>query len=472
MKQIFCKFPNGECKKFGSATEAARYFNVSQTSMQSWLKGKSKPMVNTKAYQCTFQYMEVDNNLVDVQYITDEKTKGIKNCVENIITYLVINYDAFQYNEMTDMLEVDGKPITDKFIDDLCVKMEKSIQINNDKKTRQAITNLCLQSSYHPLKEKIESFEWDGTPRIEEFFIKFVGAHDTPLNRFYTKCWFKAAIKRLYEPGCMWDSMIILYDKTGGTGKTKIFERLGMGYSTKDPDVSTKDSINVMNNAWIVNFDELSVFDKKGMNMLKNFITTRFEVNRLAYARYAEKFDRHCIFCGTTNEQYFLRDYTSERERRFWVINCSGTPRDDKWWKENLPDEYIEQLWAEAKRWYDEDPNVDTSMSIQLKDDERLVQLSHKSSGKDPEFEIMLREALDNKYSKMALEHFNLFKKEIFSPEIDNSRIFSLDKIEVKKLAAVFRKAENYTEIVIASLGGWLIRDGYAIRTSQYQMEL
>ena len=72
----------------------------------------------------------------------------------------------------------------------------------------------------------------------------------------------------------------------------------------------------------------------------------------------------------------------------------------------------------------------------------------------------------------MALEHFNSFKKEIFSPEIDNSRVFSLDKIEVKKLAAVFRKAENYTEIVIASLGGWLIRDGYAIRTSQYQMEL
>lgn len=473
MKKVLCTYPNGETKKFSSKRAIAKEFKVTNQTAYNWMKGTSKPPSTSSAYGCTFTVVDDDSfdESVDFQYEQD-KNGHILPTANNIIGYLQIHFDSFTYNELTDSLEVNGTPITDKFIDNLCVEMDKSIGINNDKKVRQCITSLCLQDTYHPLKEKIEENIWDGTPRAEEFFIKFLGAHDTPLNRFYTRCWFKAAIKRLYEPGCMWDHMLILYDRTGGTGKTKIFERLSLGFWASDVDVSNKDSISVMNHAWIVNFDELARFDKKGMNTLKTFITTRSEVNRLAYERYAKDYKRHCIFCGTTNEDFFLRDYTSERERRFWIVNCSGERKDDEWWKKNLPDSYIDQVWAEVKYWYDEDPNIDTSMSLALQDDERLIQAAHKSFGNDPEFEVQLKQALDGQYSQLAMNNFNTFKKEVFATDYDSSRVIPINRIEVKQVAALFKKAENYTAAVILHLGGWIIRDGFAIRSTQYEMSI
>lgn len=469
MKQIILQHPNGETQKFSSVADTARKFNVSQQTVLNWLAGKTKP--NRNLAGCKFKYLEGDYEAQEVRYEAGKDGKILPTS-ENICTWLKINFDTFALNEWTGMLEINGKPIDDKLIDVICVEMDKTIGVNNDKKTRQCITSLCLQEKYNPLKDLIESFEWDGEERAETFFIDFLGAHDTPLNRFYTRCWLKAAIKRLYEPGCMWDHMIILYDKTGGTGKTKIFERLSLGYWTTDVDVSNKDAINVMNNAWLINFDELARFDKKGMNTLKTFITTRSETNRLAYARYAETYQRHCIFCGTTNEEYFLRDYTSDRERRFWVVNCNGTRKDDKWWKEHLPNEYIEQVWAEVKSWYDTDPNIDTGMTVSLQDDERMVQYGHKSIGNDPEFIVLMEQTLNGKYSSQAMDNFNLFKKEVFSTEVNSDRVIPLEKIQVKKLAAIFKKPESYTAAVVASFKGWLIRDGWAIKTNQYEMHI
>lgn len=459
--------PEGEMRKFESAAEVARVCHTSTNTITNWLKGKSLPNGAWKNYE--FTYFEGEQF---TDYETDQKGK-ITPSSKNIKNWLKIHFDDFASNEWTGMLEIDGTPISDEQLDVICVKMEDEIGINNDKKTRQCITDLCLENPYHPVKDRIESLEWDGKPRAESIFIDFIGAHDNELNRFYTRCWLKAAIKRLYEPGCMWDSMIILYDTTGGTGKTKILERLSLGYYAQDPDVGNKDAINIMNTAWLINFDELNRFDKKSMNELKTFLTVRAEVNRLAYARYAKEYKRHCIFCGTTNEEYFLRDYTSlDRERRFWIINCSGTRKPDGWWSQNLPEEYINQVWAEVKHWYDEDPNISTNMSLQLQDDERMVQMAHKSYNNDPEFVILVKQVLSSRYSKNALENYNAFKKEVYSTETDSARVIALDKIEVKKIAAVLKKPENYTALTIANLGGWIIRDGFAVRSNQYELDV
>lgn len=468
MKKVLMTSPNGETRKFESAAEAARLCNVSKTTIQNWLKGQSLPVGQWKDYE--FTYFEGES-VQEFSYEVDKKGQ-IASSAKNIMNWLKIHFDDFALNEWTGVLEIDGKPIEDELVDQICIDMENEIGVNNDKKTRQSITKLCLENTYHPVKEKIESLIWDGKPRAERLFIDFIGAHDNDLNKFYTKCWLKAAIKRLYEPGCMWDNMIILYDKTGGTGKTKILERLSLGYYAQDPDVGNKDSINVMNNAWIINFDELARFDKKSMNSLKTFITVRSEINRLAYARYAKEYKRHCIFCGTTNEEYFLRDYTSDRERRFWVVNCSGMRRPGSWWKENLTDDYIDQVWAEVKYWYDEDKDIQSDMSLQLQDDERMIQMAHKSYGNDPEFVMMIKQTLNSKYSKYALDNFNAFKREVYATDLSDDRIFNLDKIEVKKVAAVLKKAENYTALVIANIGGWIIRDGWAIKTNQYELSL
>lgn len=458
MHQIAYTNANGDRKVFNSVSEAARAFDTTTRTIYNWINHPEKATRLEKGAK--FCYLEEAEAVV---FQEDKNGKPIANEV-NIERWLNANYDSFAFNELTSSIEINGTSLDDKMIDDICVRMGKTVGINNDKKTRQVITYLGLQNSYNPLKEEIESYQWDGKPRAETFFIDFLGAHDTPLNRFYTRCWLKAAIKRLYEPGCMWDNMIILYDKTGGTGKTKILQRLSLGYYAQDPEVGSKDAIGVMNKAWIINFDELARFDKKGMNSLKTFITATSDVDRLAYARYTENFNRHIVFAGTTNEEYFLRDYTSDRERRFWVVNCSGERKDDNWWREHLPNSYIRQVWAEVYSWYKEDPDIDNRMSIELQDDEQFVQTGHKSLGKDPEFQVQLEEGLNSKYSADALTKYSLFKREIFSADGPYDRIHPLNKVQLKWLAGAFKKQEDYTASAVMSLGGWVIRDGWVIR--------
>lgn len=470
-KSILITDKKGIVVKKKSIAEAADYLNVSKQSLNNWLNGSNEPQGRLKGYDFKFIEEMESGDMRDYEGYDLDKRSGMPlPTTKNIKRWLVLNNNTFAYNELTDNLEVDNNPIDDFLVDRMCVRMEEEIGINNDKKLKQSITDLCIPNSYNPLKKKIESFEWDGEERAEMFFIKFLGALDTPLNRKYSKCWLKAAIKRLYEPGCMWDQMLILYDRTGGTGKTKIFERLSLDNYAMNIDVSSKDGISVMNTAWIINFDELARFDKKDMNTLKTFITTRVDVNRLAYARYAKEFKRHCVFCGTTNEQYFLRDYTSERERRFWIMNCNGVRRDDKWWKENLPDSYIHQVWAEVKHWYDEDPEIE-GLTCREKDEEIMVQKGHKSFNRDAKTMQAVRSILESKYSVTALNNFKIFKKEVVSLDIQDNQIKDLEKVDLGWISAIINHPEDYISAIVLSIPGWLVRDGYAVKTGQVGLE-
>lgn len=465
MKKILIT-KNGDQKKYRSIREAAIDLNVSQRVLTRWINGETTPYFFKNF---SFKYVE-DDTLTEVKFELD-KNGNPKNNIQNIKLYLLTKYNLFCFNELSQTLEINNTLISDEMLADICVKMEEEIGINNEHKTEQAITNLCLENRYNPILEKLDNLEWDGTKRAETFFIDFVGAHDTPLNRYYTRNWLKGAIKRAYEPGCMWDHMLILQDKAGGTGKTKVFERLAVGFYAQDPDVGNKDAINIMNYAWIINLDELARFDSKEMNLLKTFITTRKDTNRLAYAKFAKEFKRHCIFCGTTNDQYFLRDYTGNVERRFWIVNCSGTRKNTKWWKDNLTDYYIDQVWAEVKEWYLADNEIEP-MSVDLQNDEIFIQQGHKSFGKDTDFLEQLDAALNAKYSKDALENYNVFKKEVFNADYNFDRIYPIEEISLRKLAGVFKKTEDYIGKAIISLNkDWIIRDGKIVKYNK-QKEL
>lgn len=470
MNTILVTDEKGKVTKYRNQNEAAIALGVHKETIKNWINGVPPKGKGFRDWKVTVVEDEGNSMTGKDGYQLGKDGQALPN-EYNIRKWLVLHCDSFEYNELTDNLEVNGKPIDDLMMDVICVNMEHEIGVNNDKKTRQVITTLCLKNTYNPLKKKIEKVKWDGVERAERFFIDFLGAHDIPLNHKYSKCWFKAAIKRLYEPGCMWDQMLILFDRAGGTGKTKIFERLSLGYNALNVDVTNKDAINVMNTAWIVNFDELARFDKKDMNSLKTFITTSSDINRLAYARYAKDFKRHCVFCGTTNDQYFLRDYTSDRERRFWIMNCNGKRRNGEEWKKILPDSYILQLWAEVKHWYDEDTNIE-GLTVEEQDMELLVQMAHKSFGNKPEDRLIIETVLDGKYSQLALENYLVFKKEALSVEMDSSRINSIEKVKLSWLAGCIKQTEDYVAAIVLSVGGWIIRDGVAIKTNQYELSL
>lgn len=478
MKAVLVNQTQTGPRKFKSAKAAADALNVSTQTIKTWCNGENIPR---------------DKDIIDIQWVDDntdseaysqyqiDKHGRYMANASNIETWLEIHYhNRFSLNEWTDNLELDGEPVNDRLIDHICIDMDKDIGINNDRLVRQGITGMCEKIKYHPIKDKIESIKWDGTSRLDDFFIKYLGAKDTSLNRKYTRYWFMGGIKRLYQPGSMWDHMIILFDTNGGTGKTKIFERISFGHHAISPDIQNKDIINVMNQSWIVNFDELAQFDKRDMNALKTFITTRTDTNRLAYARYSKTYKRHCIFCGTTNDRFFLRDYTSPyAERRFWILECAGQKRTVKEWNRILPDSYILQVWAEALAAYREDPDFICDFTLQEKEDEKNIQANHKSFGNDPKVLARVDSILNRKYSKLASEDFDTFDKEAspskYGHSIDNyTQVSRLDKISILWIAATLDRCSiDYVKgIITHHVRGWRVDGDYAVRDTQLSLAI
>lgn len=297
----------------------------------------------------------------------------------------------FSYNEFTQYETFDGELIKDFNISAWRILMEEEIGFESKDKVETAVQYLTHQNSYNPFKEAIEELVWDGTERLERFFIDTIGGEDTQLTRSETRKWFYALINRLYDPGCAFDSMIITYDSTQGTGKSKVVENLveclglSYGYSTSITcDNRDKDNVDKLNKTWIVGIDEMNDFLKKTPEQTKQFLAQRTDQARLSYAKRSEVYQRHCVFYGTSNIEYFLKDYTSGFERRYWIIDCNGTPHDSRWWKDNFPMEYYKQILAEAKYFYDENPNfIYETLSPEETEELSKIQYKHKTLQND-----------------------------------------------------------------------------------------
>ena len=70
---------------------------------------------------------------------------------------------------------------------------------------------------------------------------------------------------------------------------------------------------------------------------------------RAAYGRHVKDLPRCCVFFGTCNQVDFLQDTTGNR--RFWPVDVGIVPHDKTVFND-LTDDVIRQVWAEAKvRW-------------------------------------------------------------------------------------------------------------------------
>jgi predicted P-loop ATPase len=281
--------------------------------------------------------------------------------------------------------------------------MEDEIGFESKDKVETSVQYLTHQNSYNPFKDAIEELVWDGEERLERFFIDAIGGADTNLTRSETRKWFYALMKRLYEPGCAFDAMLVTYDAEQGTGKSKHVENLidclglNYGYSTSITcDNKDKDNVDKLNKTWIVGIDEMNDFLKKAPEQTKQFLAQRTDQARLSYAKRSEVYQRHCVFYGSSNVEYFLKDYTSGFERRFWIIDCHGERHDEKWWKENFPMEYYRQVLAEAKWFYDENPDfIYSTLSPEEAEELSDIQYKHKTLQNDELLIDKLLEIMD-----------------------------------------------------------------------------
>lgn len=218
-----------------------------------------------------------------------------------------------------------------------------------------AVDAYCHQNQRDTLIEYLDSLEWDGVPRLQQLFIKYLHAKDTQMNRTYAMRWAISTVARAYDWGCKVDTMLILKD-VQGAGKSTFFkvlagaDPLGQSYfSDAAIDVRSVDGLTKLRLAWVHEWAELSGMNRSEVSDVKKFLTTQTDQYRPKYGRKEVVAPRHSVIVGTVNDDEILQDSTGSR--RFWIVECGGT-EGQRSYDESELQAARDQLWSEAVHMY------------------------------------------------------------------------------------------------------------------------
>lgn len=308
----------------------------------------------------------IQSNNTQDPYERDNKGK-ILNTYNNLLYFIQHNdelSDNLKFNEFLQRKEYKGQEFTDFEMNHIYALYDQQLGIKAKGNIDVVVSEIFSENRYNPVKEYINNLEWDGKERVERLFIDLLEADDTELNRKMTIKWFMAAVKRVLYPGCKFDNMIVIRGGQG-IGKSTICERIANSFFSTISlgEIGSKDIINKLNKSWICIIDEMDTFNRKEMSTIKTFLSTSKDTARLAYARNANTYERHCVFIGSTNDDTFLRDNTSSVERRFWVIDCKKQKFDKEAIAKITPD-FVSQLWAEASHKLKDDTYLDIESEL------------------------------------------------------------------------------------------------------------
>ena len=226
--------------------------------------------------------------------------------------------------------------------------LERVYGLSGKDRIFDAVNVVALKSSFHPVRDYLNSCTWDGVPRVDTLLIDYLGAEDSAYTRAVTRKALVAAVARIYRPGIKFDYMLTIQGKQG-IGKSTLFAKLGGDwFSDTFTTMQGKDAYEQVQGVWLMEIGELAGMRKAEVETIKLYISKQSDRFRPAYGRRLQEFPRQCIFIGTTNETQFLRDTTGNR--RFWVVGTPNEPTRDFW--EELTEETVRQIWAEAVELY------------------------------------------------------------------------------------------------------------------------
>ncbi len=304
--------------------------------------------------------IELNNGTMNIEF----DAKGVPlQTISNFAAIMLFDkfYDNIRYNILGNYAE---RHVVDSIHNTFEIKkwndaeeaksrnyIEEKYHIYSERKHADALRILFDERSYNPVMDMINTFEWDGVDRCEEFLTKWAGADDTPYVRECSRLIFAGGIWRMMLPGCKMDDVIVLWGKQGN-GKSSLVRFLAINdeYFGEIKTVDGAPATEQLAGKWICEIPELSAFTKaKEVEAVKAFITRQKDSYRKPYDRNVDDRPRRCIFIGTTNNPHFLTDLTGNR--RFYPVE-SRSNGYDLFEHEAECREYIAQCWAEALEKY------------------------------------------------------------------------------------------------------------------------
>lgn len=269
---------------------------------------------------------------------TDKIAQTIKNA-EEAIMYDPDLYGRLRFNELSYSPNVYGnlpwasgsgwRDWTNADDSNLRSYVESKYGLKNKDKIMDALNNVIHRQTINPVKEMLETAHnaWDGNKHVENLLTRFVGAEKTPYNVEVMHRYMLGAVKRIYQPGCKFDYMLILVGKQGSY-KSSFLKFLAINEEWFTDNFNTLDgdkAFEKLRGMWIVEMSELQATKRaKDVESIKAFITSSVDTYRTPYERRTEQRPRRCVLAGTSNPVDFLTDKTGNR--RFLPVTCSVLP--------------------------------------------------------------------------------------------------------------------------------------------------
>lgn len=239
-----------------------------------------------------------------------------------------------EYDEFHDKLLIGGQPIgqySGELSDHACVYLRGIIdrEFGFDPGRNQmhdSCLQLCLENRFDPVVDYLDSLEWDGVERIDEWLTAYLGAPDTELNRVIGKIVLIAQVRRAKSPGCKFDQIIVLESPEGKDKSTALSILAGGPENFSDQTIlgrGDRDQQELLRGVWLFEIADLSNIRKAEVEDVKAFASRTHDRARPAYGKLKVDLPRRGVIWATTNNSEYLKSQTGNR--RFWPIEVAVT---------------------------------------------------------------------------------------------------------------------------------------------------
>ena len=290
----------------------------------------------------------------------EDKSLQLKNTLRNLTLILENdpNLRDIVFNQHLDGMEIKGDvpwKHPSKFWRDaddaqLISYVDENYGTFSQRNFDIAVAKVTDDRSYHPIREFLQALpEWDKVERVDTLLIDYLGAADNKYVRAVTRKTLCAAACRVLNPGCKFDTMLVL-NGSQGIGKSTLIAKLGGEWfsdSLSLNDTKDKTAAEKLQGYWILEIGELAGLRKAEVETLRSFLSRQNDIYRASFGKRTTPHPRQCVFFGTTNaESGYLRDTTGNR--RFWPVKTPGGGSKRSW---DVTQEDVLQIWAEVMHY-------------------------------------------------------------------------------------------------------------------------
>jgi predicted P-loop ATPase len=303
--------------------------------------------------QKSLEIKKTSNDLDLLFLMNDKKEKVYVQNTENMCRVLRKHLDfsgRFRFDDFKNVYEIKPMQIDiwRTLEDNDAVNVQTAIQILfpffgkvGKDMVYDAIIKVSKENRIDSASDWIKSITWDKTPRLDEWLSKVYGAPVDAYHKSVGSNWLKGLVKRIIEPGCKFDYVLVLEGEQGTKKSTSLRVLGGDWHVETTMSTDTKDFFMQFQGKAIVEFSEGETLSRTEVKRMKAIITMQSDKYRPPYERTSQDFPRRCVFAMTTNQEEYLKDETGNR--RWLPVTLRIAEANVEWLTNNR-----DQMFAEA----------------------------------------------------------------------------------------------------------------------------